>query len=168
MPNEERDTGFKVVDRRPFTEEGKRREEGSTEKAHETVSSPPAAPHATSKSAAAPARPKPAESDHAAPTFNEGEFVGDFSAAGPVGFDTLVSYLSTTAMFQLGFLPGPGGERIPVDLVNARRTIDLMEVLQAKTEGNLADDEIRMLEEVLYELRMSYVEVQRRLTQTKK
>ena len=37
MPNEERDTGFKVVDRRPFTEEGKRREEGSTEKAHETV-----------------------------------------------------------------------------------------------------------------------------------
>jgi len=71
-------------------------------------------------------------------------------------------------MFQLGFLPGPGGERIPTDLVNARRTIDLLEVLQNKTAGNLSDDEARMLEEVLYELRMSYIEVQRRFTQPKK
>lgn len=79
-------------------------------------------------------------------------------------FATLVSYLSTTAMFQLGLLPGPGGERIPSDFVNARRTIDLLEILQEKTRGNLTDNESRMLEEVLYELRISFVEVQNHLT----
>jgi hypothetical protein len=80
------------------------------------------------------------------------------------GFATLVSYLSTTAMFQLGLLPGPGGERIPVDLPNARRTVDLLEVLQEKTQGNLTADESKMLDDVLYELRLTYVEVQKRVT----
>jgi hypothetical protein len=78
------------------------------------------------------------------------------------GFETLVSYLSTTAMFQLGVLPGPSGERIPPDMVSARRTIDLLEVLQEKTRGNLTPAESRFLEDVLYELRLSYVEVEKR------
>jgi hypothetical protein len=65
-------------------------------------------------------------------------------------------------MFQMGLIPGPSGERIPVDLPNARRTIDLLEVLQQKTEGNLTSDEAQLLEDVLYELRMSFVEMERR------
>ena len=71
-------------------------------------------------------------------------------------------------MFQLGLLPGPGGERLPVDLANARMTIDLLDVLQEKTAGNLTEDESRLLDEVLYELRLSFVEVQKRATQTPK
>ena len=71
-------------------------------------------------------------------------------------------------MFQLGLLPGPGGEHIPVDLTNARMTIDLLDVLQEKTEGNLTEEESRMLAEVLYELRLSFVEVQKRATQATK
>lgn len=77
-------------------------------------------------------------------------------------FATLVSYLSTTAMFQLGMLPGPGGEYIAPDLNNGRRTVDLLEVLQEKTRGNLSKEEARLLDEVLYELRMSFMEVQKR------
>ena len=57
---------------------------------------------------------------------------------------------------------------IPPDMVNARRTIDLLEVLHDKTQGNLTPAESRFLEEVLYELRLSYVEVEKRGTRKQK
>ena len=65
-------------------------------------------------------------------------------------------------MFQLGLIPGPGGERIPSDMTNAQRTIDLLQVLQEKTQGNLTGNESRLLDDVLYELRMTFVELQKR------
>ena len=80
----------------------------------------------------------------------------------PSGFETLVSYLSTTTMFQLGLIPGPGGERIPADMPNAHRTIDLLDVLREKTKGNLTANESRLLDDVIYELRMTFVELQKR------
>jgi hypothetical protein len=141
MPEEkDQPSGFKVVDKRVFSTDGTRREEPTEEKPAESRPRRPLAP--------------------AAPEELEAE---DYSEIGPTGFDTLVSYLSTTAMFQLGLLPGPGGERIPADLVNARRTIDLLEILQQKTRGNLTQGEARLLEDVLYELRLSYVEIEKRL-----
>jgi hypothetical protein len=84
------------------------------------------------------------------------------------GFETLVSYLSTTAMFQLGLIAGPSGEHIPADMPNAKRTLDLLEVLQEKTRGNLSANESRLLEDVLYELRVSFVEMQKRQTRKSK
>ena len=139
---EEKDqpSGFKVVDKRVFSTDGKRREDPIEEKLAEARPQRPPTPPA----------PEELEAE-------------DYSEIGPAGFDTLVSYLSTTAMFQLGLLPGPGGERIPADLVNARRTIDLLEILQQKTRGNLTQGEARLLEDVLYELRLSYVEIEKRL-----
>jgi hypothetical protein len=143
MPEDKaHDSGFKVVDRRPFSVDGTRRE-GAEEETHER-SSEPRTP------VAAPSAPSAA---HEREEYLEGE---------ASGFETLVTYLSTTAMFQLGALPGPGGERIPPDMVSARRTIDLIEVLQEKTRGNLTPAEGRFLEDVLYELRLSYVEVEKR------
>ncbi len=145
MPDEKQDSpGFKVVDRRLFGEDGALREDARrTEKADSPKTKPPA----SSPSAPAPERP-PAESDP--------------------GFETLVSYLSTTALFQLGLLAGPGGEAIPPDPVNAHRTINLLEVLQRKTRGNLTSEESRLLEDVLYDLRMSFLEIEKRLTQKNK
>jgi hypothetical protein len=141
MPEEkDQSSEFKVVDKRPFAADGKRRDDALEEK---PVESRPQKP---------PEASAPEEFD-----------AEDYRQAGPAGFDTLVSYLSTTTMFQLGLLPGPGGERIPVDLVNARRTIDLLEILQQKTRGNLTPDEARLLEDILYELRISYVEIEKRL-----
>jgi len=93
--------------------------------------------------------------------------LGDSEQAPLSGFDTLVSYLGTTAMFQLGLMAGPTGERIPADLANARQTITMLEVLDQKTQGNLTQDESRLLEEILYELRMAYVEVDKRNAKTK-
>ncbi|MGA2629436.1 MAG: DUF1844 domain-containing protein [Terriglobia bacterium] len=144
MADEKNDSpGFKVVDRRSFATGGERREEPAPQE----LPKPPAA---------APPEPPPA-----AETFED----PDAEETGAPGFDTIISYLSTTAMFQLGLLAGPGGERIPPDLMNAHRTIDMLEILQKKTQGNLTASESQLLEEVLYELHMSYVAVQQRFTQ---
>ncbi len=140
MPEDKNETSsFKVVDRRSFSVDGTRREDPRED--DKKVETRPTVSRATSK-------PREAELE-------------GYSEEGPAGFDTLVSYLSTTAMFQLGLLPGPGGERIPADLVNARRTIDLLEVLQHKTRGNLTPDETKLLDDVIYELRLSFVEVEK-------
>ncbi len=148
MPEEKNESsGFKVVDRRSFSNAGVRRE-GDAEEEKPSAPPPPSP-------AASTAPPEMGDE----PT---GEEVGEME---PTGFETIVSYLSTTAMFQLGLLAGPGGQRIPPDLVNARATIDMLEVLQEKTRGNLTGDESQLLEEVLYELRMSYVAVQQKYRQ---
>jgi len=149
MPEEKNEpSGFKVVDRRSFSEDGSRREEKPEKDAVREVQAGPARPSAP-----------PSEPDRrAAPEPEEEAFFEEEGAS----FATLVSYLSTTVMFQLGLLPGPGGERIPADFANARRTIDLLEVLQEKTQGNLTAEEARMLEEVLYELRLTFVEAEQR------
>ncbi len=138
------DQGFKVVDRRSFAADGSRRESAPGEKKE---AGNPTAP------------PPPQRASTAAPPSLVAQEESDEPSA---GFETLVSYLSTTAMFQLGLLAGPSGEKIPSDLENARRTIDLLEVLQQKTHGNLTPEETQLLEDVLYELRMSFVEVGRR------
>ena len=65
-------------------------------------------------------------------------------------------------MFQMGLIAGPGGKPIPSDMANARRTIDMLEVLQQKTRGNLTPEETQLLEDVLYELRMTFVEMNKR------
>jgi hypothetical protein len=141
MADEKKDpSGFKVVDRRSFTNEGSRRDD-------ETADQKKAAP------------PAPVEPTPPSPALHEPEEEVEGEAS---DFDTLVSYLSTTAMFQLGLIPGPGGERIPSDMVNAQRTIDLLQVLQKKTTGNLTPQESRLLDDVLYELRMTFVEMQKR------
>ena len=143
MPEDKEDpSGFKVVDRRSFDADGAHRDvsQEEEEKPVARIEMPP-------------------ESSAEA----EAEFPYE-SEEGPTGFDTLVSYLSTTAMFQLGLLPGPGGERIPVDMVNARRTIDLLEVLQEKTRNNLTPSEAKLLEDVLYELRLTFVEIEKRVS----
>jgi uncharacterized protein DUF1844 len=149
MPEEKNEpSGFKVVDRRSFSEDGSRREEAS----------PGDASHEPRATAARPTM-QPADPAHGADSEPEEEGYFEDEVA---SFATLVSYLSTTAMFQLGLLPGPGGERIPADFANARRTIDLLEVLDEKTQGNLTPEEARMLEEVLYELRLTFVEAEQR------
>jgi hypothetical protein len=139
--NKDEPSGFRVVDRRPFSSNGTRREP-----AREAEKPPEKAPEP------APVAPVQAEAEPE-------EYVDEST----IGFDMLVSYLSTTAMFQLGLLEGPGGERIPPDLPNARRTIDLLQVLQEKTHGNLTQREVKLLDDVLYDLRLSFVEIEKRL-----
>jgi hypothetical protein len=144
MPdNKDEPSSFRVVDRRTFSADGTRRE--PAREAENMAEGRPASP---------PARPAPAEAQ-----------VEEPAEESAVGFEMLVSYLSTTAMFQLGLLEGPEGERIPPDMPSAQRTIDLLEVLQEKTRGNLTQRETKLLDDVLYDLRLSFVEIEKRLAQ---
>jgi len=168
MPDEKEDSGFKVVDRRPFASDGSVRSEpaAASEAPLQREPSEPPAPAASGPASPGPASPESAsqDSEESAALESREDFGLEGGAASGEysGFETLVSYLGTTAMFQMGLVAGPGGQRIPSDLINARNTIDMIEVLQRKTSGNLTPDESRLLEDVLYELRMAYVEVERR------
>ena len=74
-------------------------------------------------------------------------------------FQTLVSQTVTQAMYAMGMIPDPQtGRRVAmVDL--ARYHIDMLGVLEAKTKGNLNEDEEKLLATSLYELRMQYVQL---------
>lgn len=74
-------------------------------------------------------------------------------------FSTFVLSLSHSALVHLGDAPSPDGAARTPNLVLARQTIDLLEILSEKTKGNLTGEEERLLEHVLYELRMRFVEV---------
>jgi hypothetical protein len=84
---------------------------------------------------------------------------GDDAALPPMTFTTLILSLSTSALAHLGVGPGAQAEGGPIEknLPLARQTIDILEVLQEKTRGNLEFDEARILEDILHELHLAFV-----------
>lgn len=80
-----------------------------------------------------------------------------------IGFEHLVQQLYLSAMMQMG-AGTPEGQRPRIDILGARQTIDLLAVLQEKTKGNLNAEETRMLDTVLYELRMTFLELTRMIS----
>jgi len=130
---------FTVKDRRHFTAEGETREDDSSQ-----VDSPRPAPAATAE----PARPRPAAAS-----------AGAGPEQGPrPGLDFAGLLLSLGA--QASLLLGMGDEDeagAPPDLPGAQAIIALLEVLREKTEGRRTEDEERILQGILYELRMAYV-----------
>jgi len=77
----------------------------------------------------------------------------------PANFQTLVSTMITQAMFAMGMIPDPQTGQRMAHLDLARHHIDMLGVLQEKTEGNLDDEEKKLLDSALYELRMNYVQL---------
>jgi hypothetical protein len=80
-----------------------------------------------------------------------------------VTFEKFIASIYMTALMQLG-LAAPPGEKPGVDLIGARHTIDTVAMLQEKTKGNLSAADDRMLQNILYELRMAYLEVTNLIT----
>ena len=73
-------------------------------------------------------------------------------------FEKFVASLYMTTLMQLG-LAAPQGEKPMLDLIGARQTIDILGLLNDKTKGNLTAAEEGTLRNILYELRMAYLEV---------
>jgi Domain of unknown function (DUF1844) len=165
---EEKPKAFKVDDRRRFSAEGDLKPEfrGSEETAA-PPQPPPEPPPATSAESAqaaeayadrrtqeaahdAGATHHPADQSHAqhAPS----------DAAAEITFGTFLVGLSTQALMQLGDIPDPQTGKPEQDLVGAQQLIDIIGMLELKTRGNLDRDEEQLIEAVLYELRMKYVE----------
>ena len=125
---EEQSKGFKVTDRRSFTREGDRIAHHEEERE--------------------PVDVRPAQSPE---TRLRGESAGRLD---PLFLD-LLSLLATQASLALG-APHPVTGEAHDDLEMARTMISMIEVLKTKTKGNLARDEERALDEILYQLRMEF------------
>jgi hypothetical protein len=73
-------------------------------------------------------------------------------------FSNLVVMLSSSAMQQLGKIVNPLNNKTEVNLEAAQVTIDMLTMIKNKTEGNLDQDESKMLSDILASLQMNYVE----------
>src|SRR5512146_499081 len=78
-------------------------------------------------------------------------------------FDKFVASLYMTALMQMGLVHEQGISAQP-DIMAARQTIDTISILAEKTKGNLTAAEDTLMQNVLYELRMAYIEVTNALT----
>ena len=77
----------------------------------------------------------------------------------PLSFTAFVLSLASTAAIHFGDLPDPvSGERAEPNLEGASQMIDILTLLEEKTRGNLTAEERQVLEQILYELRMRFVE----------
>lgn len=78
-----------------------------------------------------------------------------------ISFAGFVLSLATTAAVHFGDIEDPGtGERHPTDLQAAHQMIELIALLQDKTKGNLTPDEAKLVDDLLYELRLRFVQAQ--------
>lgn len=75
-----------------------------------------------------------------------------------IDFATFVLSLSHSALMHLGEAPHPDTNQVEANLPLAKQNIDLLGLLEEKTKGNLTGDEERLLAQVLFDLRMRYVE----------
>ncbi|HPW45052.1 MAG TPA: DUF1844 domain-containing protein [bacterium] len=75
-----------------------------------------------------------------------------------IDFPTFVLSLATSAQVHLGVIPNPATGKQDSDPVLAKQTIDIIGILEEKTRGNLTEDEKKLLEHVLYDLRIQYLQ----------
>ncbi len=130
--------GFKVQDRRRFSDSGDVIDESSADTASET---PPQATDEWSDQSKDPSQEE---------------------ALPPINFPTFVISLSTQALMHLGEIPNPLTGKVEKEISAAKQTIDILSLLKEKTTGNLDEGEDKLMEEVLYDLRMKYVQAVRK------
>jgi hypothetical protein len=131
-----KEKGFKVQDRRRFSPES-----GEPRKSAE---------EADSSETPSPEPPKEEEPGNKRKTTDE--FLPE------INFSTFVISLSTQALMHLGEIPNPLSGKVEDDIPVAKQMIDIIKVLHEKTRGNLDQGEEKLMEDVLFDLRMKYVE----------
>jgi hypothetical protein len=144
------DPGFTVIDRRASAGGA------AAEPAPERNSDPGAPPKAASGAPPGPASEPESKSASGPPRRPAPELPH-------VDFSTFVLSLGTSALYHLGVVAHPEtGKKVnPPELALARNTIDTLEMLEEKTRGNLDEQERELVESLLYELRMRFVEAGR-------
>jgi len=76
----------------------------------------------------------------------------------PVNFANIVHSVYMNAIMQLG-LAAPEGQKPRPEILGARQSIDMLAVLAEKTKGNLNEEEDRLLQTILFELRLTFIEL---------
>jgi hypothetical protein len=153
---------IKVVDRRMFDTEGNPRQ---PEFDDSQTRSDDAAPAAAVEDASPPPEPEtssmeqPAESESPPQSTSTEEKQEEATFADlPRDFSAFVESQYLEALIFLGAMPHPQTGETIEDPAFASYKIDLLAMLQEKTEGNLTTEEARLIEDVLYQLRMLYVQ----------
>lgn len=137
---EEKGRGFRVEDRRRF--------------------SPTTGEPRTRESSEQPAESAPtneAESSYSSRVEAEQEAFA--SSPAELSFSSFLLGLSTQALIYMGEVPQAPEQPVQTDLSAAQQMIDVLALLQRKTKGNLDKNEEAMLENVLFDLRMRYVDL---------
>jgi hypothetical protein len=154
---EEKARGFTISDRRAFTDSGEAREEPA-EAPEEASAEAEFSREARTVDAPAPGGVRDRGSD----TGQEPRPGGGRGRLPPVDFPTFVLSLGSSALMHLGVAPHPTSGASETNLPMAKHTIDILAMLQEKTKGNLAPPEAELLENLLYDLRLQYVEASRK------
>jgi hypothetical protein len=155
--DDQEEVTYKVTDRRKFNADGSLRE---------GVELDPPKPEKVEEAPAAPAAEP--EQEEAAPALASepfGEMDDDFpgdeedipGAEDPASFVNFLSTLATNAAAALGAMPHPATGKRTLDLETAKYWLDVMAMLREKTKGNLHEQEMRLLDGILGDLRMQYV-----------
>ena len=139
MAEKEEDKGFVIKDKRRFSSE----EEAAKETPDEGK-----APTGEEEAARGRAGPQKGPEE---PARERGPFP-------EVTMATFIFSLSSSALVHLGEIPEPETGGTSVDLPMAKQIIDTLGMLQEKTKGNLDQDEERLMQSVLYDLRMRFVQ----------
>ena len=87
----------------------------------------------------------------------KGEAPREEEALPEIDFISFIFSLSTSVLIQLGEIEDPFTQKSAKNLPLAKQTIDLIGMLKEKTKGNLAPQEERVIENILYDLRIRYV-----------
>ena len=142
---EETDTqkGFKVHDKRRFTDEGEAREQQPAGEPASSEEQPPTGAGAETR---------------AVPVGDPGDRRDELPS---IDFSTFIISLSTQALMHLGEMGDPVTGKVEKDVAVAKQTIDIIGMLSEKSRGNLDEAEEQLVKEVLYNLRMRYVEAVR-------
>lgn len=140
---EEEEKGFQVRDRRAYLKETD--PEKSAEKGHDQKPAPPPKMEAQAVSSN-----QEKQSDRSA------------EASFPVHFSSFILSLATSALIHLGQEANPATGERSVELPAARQVIDLITLLEEKTKGNLTPEEENLLQQILFTLRLKFVEVEKK------
>lgn len=153
---EPKDEGFKVVDRRLFSESGELRKDAIDQEKREEEAAQKAA---TQPKTATKAAPPAAAGTGDKLKSGEAEEPAAESIPHSRGFEMLVNFLTQNAAAMLGGMADPRTGQAFLDLDGAREMIDMLDALREKTKGNLSKEDDQLLIEVLGSLKLTYMEV---------
>lgn len=83
------------------------------------------------------------------------------TAADEVDFSTFVLSLATGALISMGVAPDPTTKQVTKNLIVAKQNIDILGMIREKTRGNLSDEEEKLIENLLTEIRLRFVQASR-------
>jgi len=160
MDNSE-EKAFKVDDRRRFSPEGELKPE------HRGADDQPASPQTGTAEPAGASEHKAASARSVGQSPEAAAGAGapgyDAAAAAEITFSTFIVGLSTQALLHLGEIPDPATGEHARDLTGAQQLIDILGMLQEKSRGNLEPGEQSLIQAILFDLRMKYVEIARQI-----